>query len=60
MWFKSYSRNPFRAAAILDVLHLGPEGRWLQHPSLAKLFQYDLCQICRFYMNLREMTYLCA
>ena len=42
MWFKSYSRNPFRAAAILDLAAiLAPRVN-----ALAKLFQYDLSYIC--------------
>ena len=45
MWFKSYSRNLFRAAAILDLAEiLAP--RVTGFGALAKSFQYDLSYIC--------------
>ena len=45
MWFKSYSRNPFRAAAILELAAiLAP--RVAGSGTLSKLFQYDLSYIC--------------
>ena len=45
MWFKRYSRNPFQAVAILDVVAiLAP--RVTCTSALAKSFQYDLSYIC--------------
>ena len=45
MWFKSYGRNPFQAAAILDLATILVP-RVTGSGTLAKSFQYDLSYIC--------------
>ena len=45
MWFKSYSRNPFQAAAILDIAAILAPKVTCSGP-LAKSIQHDLSYIC--------------